>query len=78
MQAGLSLGPVTSPLLAECSYGPTNSPQWIEKLRLRVILVSVARGDRNGRPSTETLEAFKNYTLLRTGWIDLSTDGVQM
>jgi hypothetical protein len=46
-----------------------------------VILLSVAAGDREGRPDPETLEAVKDYTLLRTdqyGWIELTTDGKQM
>jgi len=38
-------------------------------------------GDREGRPSPKTLEAVKEYTLLRTdrdGWIELTTDGEQL
>ncbi len=45
------------------------------------MLLSVAAGDRQGRPDPETLEAVEGYTLLRTdrnGWIELKTDGEQM
>lgn len=55
-----------------------NPPEWIEKLRPQVVLHSVASGDREGRPSPETLEAVRGYTRLRTDhnrWIHLSTDG---
>ncbi len=44
----------------------------------QVVLLSVAAGDREGRPDPETLEAVDGYTLLRTdqnGWIELTTDG---
>jgi beta-lactamase superfamily II metal-dependent hydrolase len=46
-----------------------------------VLLLSVAAGDKDGRPDRETLETIQGYTLLRTdqnGWIQLSTDGGQM
>jgi hypothetical protein len=46
-----------------------------------VVLLSVAAGDREGRPNPETLEAVEGYNLLRTdrnGWIELTTDGEQM
>jgi len=45
-----------------------------------VLLLSVATGDREGRPSPETLKALGGYTLLRAdryGWIELTTDGEQ-
>ena len=81
LQADPSLAPVTALLLAESGYAPANPPEWIEKLRPQVVLLSVAAGDRDGRPSPETLESVKDYTLLRTdrdGWIELVTDGEQM
>jgi beta-lactamase superfamily II metal-dependent hydrolase len=77
----LDLAPVTALLLAEGGYAPLNPPEWIEKLRPQVVLLSVAKGDRRGLPSPETLEAVKGYTLLRTdrnGWIELITDGERM
>ena len=46
-----------------------------------MVLLSVASGDRDGRPSPETLDAIYGYTLLQTdrnGWIELTTDGEQM
>jgi len=58
-----------------------NPPEWIEKLRPQVVLLSVAAGDREGLPDEETLEAVQGYNLLRTdrdGWIELIMDGEQM
>jgi len=81
LQDDPSLGEVTALLLAESGYAPANPPEWIEKLSPEVVLLSVAAGDREGRPSPEMLEALEGYTLLRTdrdGWIELSTDGQQM
>jgi len=81
LQAGPSLNQVTALLLADSGYAPANPPEWIEKLHPEVVLLSVAAGDREGRPSPEVLDALKDYTLLRTdrnGWIELSTDGEQM
>ena len=81
-----NLSTVTALLLADSGYAPANPPQWIEVLHPEVlhpevVLLSVAPGDREGRPSPETLETLQGYTLLRTdrnGWIELSTDGEQM
>jgi beta-lactamase superfamily II metal-dependent hydrolase len=81
LQADPSLAPVTALLLAESGYTPANPPEWIEKLRPQVVLLSVAAGDREGRPDAETLEAVEGFTLLRTdrnGWIEITTDGEQM
>jgi len=78
---GLNLSPVTALLLAEGGYAPLNPPEWIERLRPQVVLLSVSPGDRRGLPSPETLEAVKGYTLFRTdrnGWIDITTDGEQI
>ena len=75
------LGQVTALLLAESGYAPVNPPEWIEKLRPQVILLSVAADDREGLPGPETLAAVEGYTLLRTdrnGWIELTTNGEQM
>jgi len=55
-------------------------PEWVTWLRLPLMVLSVATGDHEGRPSPETLGAIKVHTLLRTdrnGWIDLITDGAQ-
>ncbi len=81
LQDDPSLGEVTALLLAESGYAPANPPEWIEKLSPEVVLLSVAAGDREGRPDPEMLEAVDGYTLLRTdrdGWIELITDGEQM
>jgi beta-lactamase superfamily II metal-dependent hydrolase len=81
LQSDLSLGEVTALLLAESGYTPANPPGWIAELRPRVILLSVSAGDRQGLPSPETLEAVRDYTLLRTdrnGWIEMTTDSEQM
>jgi competence protein ComEC len=72
---------MTALLLADGGYAPLNPPEWIERWRPQVALLSVAAGDREGRPDEETLQAVQGYTLLRTdrnGWIELSTDGEQM
>jgi competence protein ComEC len=81
LQNDPSLGEVTALLLADSGYAPANPPEWIAKLSPQVILLSVAAGDREGRPDPETLEAVRGYTLLRTdhnGWIELTTDGEQL
>jgi competence protein ComEC len=81
LQNDPSLGEVTALLLADSGYAPANPAEWIEKLSPEVVLLSVAAGDREGRPSPEMLHALQGHTLLRTdrnGWIELSTDGEQM
>ena len=78
LQNDPAIGPLSALLLAESGYAPLNPPEWIERLRPGVVLLSVAPGDREGRPSPETLDAMQGYTLLRTdrnGWIELTTDG---
>lgn len=81
LQAEPALNHITALILADSGYAPSNPPEWIEKLHPQVILLSVAAGDREGRPAPEMLEALKDYTLLRTdrdGWIEVTTDGVQL
>jgi hypothetical protein len=81
MQVDPSLTPVTALLLADCGYAPANPPEWIDKLHPQLVLLSVAAGDREGRPDPETLEAVEGYNLVRTdrnGWIELTTDGERM
>ncbi|MBN1147803.1 MAG: ComEC/Rec2 family competence protein [Anaerolineales bacterium] len=71
-------GPVTALLLAEGGYAPLNTPEWVERWRPQVILLSVAADDPDGRPDPETLAAIAGYRVLRTdhnGWVRLSTDG---
>ncbi len=77
----INIGLVDVLVLADQGYAPINPPQWIESLRPRLAILSVAADDHNGRPDLETLEALEGYTLLRTdqhGWIEITTDGVQM
>ncbi len=76
-----SPGPVTVLLLAEGGYAPVNTREWIERWNPRLALLSVAAGDKLGRPDAETLEALDGYQLLRTdlnGWIEVSTDGERL
>ena len=68
-------------MLAESGYALVNPGEWIEGLSPQIVLLSVAAGDREGLPASETLAAVQGYTLLRTdrnGWIQLSTDGEQL
>ncbi|MFN2214253.1 MAG: ComEC/Rec2 family competence protein [Anaerolineales bacterium] len=72
---------ITALLLAESGYAPVNPTEWIDSLEPQMVLLSVAAGDREGLPSPETLEAAREYNLLRTdqnGWIELATDGEQV
>ncbi len=81
LQADPNLGPVDALLLADGGSAELNPPAWIAKMNPQVALLSVAAGDRGGRPDPETLAALEGYTLLRTdmnGWIELSTDGEKM
>lgn len=78
---GRRVGPVTALFLVDQGYAPANPPEWIANMRPEVALLSVAAGDRAGRPDAEVLDALEGYTLLRTdqkGWIELTTDGEQM
>lgn len=81
LEYGRSLGRVSALLLADQGYAASNPREWIANLRPQVVLLSVAAGDREGRPDAEMLEAMQGCPLLRTdqnGWIELSTDGHQM
>lgn len=76
-----ALKDVTAVLLAESGYAPANPPELMAHLNPRLALISVAAGDWQGLPSEETLQTLEGRTALRTdqvGWIELSTDGVQM
>jgi beta-lactamase superfamily II metal-dependent hydrolase len=72
---------VTALLLADSGYAPLNPPEWIRRWNPQVVLLSVAAGDREGRPDPETMQALEDYNVLRTdrnGWIELSTNGQAM
>ena len=74
-----ALTPVTALLLAEGGAAELNPPEWVDKLRPQVVLLSAAADEL--APDPEVLEALQGYTLLRTdqnGWIELITDGEQM
>ncbi len=81
LQRDHRLVPVTALLLADSGYAPLNPPEWIQRWNPQVVLLSVAAGDREGRPDPETLKGLEGYNVLRTdrnGWIELSTDGTQL
>jgi competence protein ComEC len=81
LQSRTDLGEVTVLLLAESGYAPVNPREWIDELNPKVVLLSVAAGDKDGLPSPVTLEAVEGYNLLRTdrnGWVKLSTDSEQL
>jgi len=81
LQGDHRLVPVTALLLADSGYAPLNPPEWIRRWNPQLILLSVAAGDREGRPDGSTMQALEGYNVLRTdrnGWIELSTDGEQM
>jgi beta-lactamase superfamily II metal-dependent hydrolase len=72
---------ISASFLAESGYAPLNPPEFFSSLSPQLVLLSVAPADRTGLPSSETLDALKGHTLLRTdqnGWIELATDGKQM
>ena len=81
LRDGADVGPVSVLLLADSGYAPSNPPEWITNLNPELILLSVEAGDKDGLPDAETLEAVKDYSLLRTdesGWVEISTNGEQM
>ncbi len=78
---GEDLGGASVLLLADSGYAPSNPEDWIVNVNPELAVLSVAAADPNGLPDSDVLETLKDYTLLRTdqnGWIELSTDGVQM
>ncbi|MCC6298705.1 MAG: ComEC/Rec2 family competence protein [Anaerolineales bacterium] len=81
LQNGASVGPVSVLSLADAGYAPSNPPDWFANLNPELIVLNVAAGDINGMPDNQTLEAIKDYSLLRTdqnGWIEITTNGEQM
>jgi competence protein ComEC len=78
---GRDLAPVTALLISESGYAPSNPPEWLEKLKPQIAILSVAAGDPNGLPFAEVLSAFDKIKLIRTdqsGWIDLASNGQQL
>lgn len=81
LEFGNTVGAVDVLLLADSGYAPSNPSDLFENLTPQLVILSVAAGDPNGLPSKETLDALDGFSLLRTdrnGWIDISTDGVEM
>ncbi|MDP1544439.1 MAG: ComEC/Rec2 family competence protein [Anaerolineales bacterium] len=82
LEYGNAIGKVDVLLLAESGYAPTNPIDLFENMTPQLVVLSVAAGDPNGLPSQEVLDSLGGgYSLLRTdrsGWIDVSTDGVSM
>ncbi len=81
LQNGKTIGPVTVLLLSQSGYAPLTPPEWIQNLRPRLVVISVAAGDQNGLPDQDTLDTLNGYSRLRTdrnGWIEVTTDGRQM
>jgi competence protein ComEC len=68
-------------LIADSGYAPINPHEWIANLNPQLIILSVAAGDPDGLPNEGTLEAIKDYPLLRTdynGWTEVTTNGTEM
>jgi hypothetical protein len=59
LQAVLSLARVSTLVLAECGNVLGNNRERIESWNPRLALLSVAAGDRLGRPDDETLKALE-------------------
>jgi competence protein ComEC len=81
LEFGNVIGKVDVLLLADSGYAPSNPVDIFENLSPQLVVLSVAAGDPNGLPSQDVLEALDGYSLLRTdrsGWIDVSTDGIEM
>jgi competence protein ComEC len=81
LKAGADIGPVDVLLLAQSGYAALSPPEWIHNLNPRLVVISVAAGDRNGMPDKETIDALDGYSVLRTdwnGWVEVVTDGKQM
>jgi hypothetical protein len=52
---GKQIGPVRALLLADNGYAPSNSPEWVENLSPKIVLLSVSSLDGRGMPFMETL-----------------------
>ncbi len=81
LEYGNAIGKGDVLLLADSGYAPSNPPDLWENLNPQLVVLDVAAGDMDGLPSQEVLDSLEGYSLLRTdrnGWIDVSTDGVEM
>lgn len=78
---GRRIGYVSLLMLADNGYHASNPIQWIRQLNPRLVVLSVAADDQDGRPSAGLLSEMAGYSLLRTdvhGAIEITTDGQQM
>jgi competence protein ComEC len=81
LEFGNVIGKVDVLLLSDSGYAPANPPDMLENLTPQLVVLSVAAGDPNGLPSQDVLESLDGFSLLRTdrnGWIDVTTDGIEM
>jgi beta-lactamase superfamily II metal-dependent hydrolase len=81
LKNGNELGPLNVLLLAQSGYAPLTPPGWLQNLNPQLVVISVAAGDKDGLPDSETLKALEGFSVLRTdlnGWIEVTTDGKQM
>jgi len=78
---GTEVGQISVLSLANSGYAASNPEDWIVNLNPELVVLSVSAADENGMPDSETLDAVKGFSLLRTdhnGWIEITTDGDQM
>jgi len=78
---GENIAPVSVLLLADSGYAASNPEDWVINLNPGLVVLSVDAADENGMPDDEVLDTVKDFSLLRTdqnGWIEVSTNGVQM
>jgi len=81
LKNGEEIGMASLLLLGDSGYAPINPPEWVANLNPQLIVLSVAAGDKDGLPHEGTLEATEDYPLLRTdenGWVEVTTDGIEM
>ena len=78
---GENIAPVSVLLLADSGYAASNPEDWVVNLNPELVVLSVDAADENGMPDGDVLETVKDFSLLRTdqnGWIEVSTNGMQM
>jgi beta-lactamase superfamily II metal-dependent hydrolase len=81
LEYGKEIGTVTVLLLADSGLAALNPPEWIAALHAQLVILSVSAGDPDGLPDQSVLDSLPGISLLRTdrnGWIDVSTNGLEM
>ncbi len=76
-----SINEVTAYLLADGGNPSANPPEWLERLRPMVALLSTDMGTQWNNLPPEGIPGLEGTTLLRTdrhGWIELITDGERL